>query len=184
MNEVLQTIATRYSCRSYDGRLPEKEILEAIALAAVQAPSAMNQQPWRIHVITDKKLIEELDAEGMQVLAAAEDKSTYQRFMDRGGNLFYNAPCMFLVLKQPGTEMDSGIVAENIALAAASLGLGSVICGMAAISFSGPNSEALKQRAEISPEWEFGIAVLVGNANGSGTPHPADLSKIKYISEE
>ena len=45
MNETLQTIKKRYSCRSYDGRLPEKEKLEAIALAAVQSPSAVNRQP-------------------------------------------------------------------------------------------------------------------------------------------
>lgn len=181
MNEVLRTIAQRYSCRAYDGRLPEKEQLEAIALAAVQSPSGINKQPWLVHVITDKAFIEEMDAEGMRILAAAEDKSVYQRFMDRGGNLYYNAPCMFLVLKQAGTEMDSGIVSENIALAAASLGLGSVICGMAAIPFKGPKAEEFKQRAGIAGDWEFGISVLVGYAKGSGTPHEPDLSKIKYL---
>lgn len=181
MNEVLRTMAQRYSCRAYDGRLPEKEQLEAIALAAVQSPSGLNKQPWLVHVITDKTFIEEMDAEGMRILAAAEDKSVYQRFMARGGNLYYNAPCMFLVLKQAGTEMDSGIVSENITLAAASLGLGSVICGMAAIPFNGPKAENFKQRAGIAGDWEFGIAVLVGYAKGSGTPHEPDLSKIKYI---
>lgn len=181
MNEVLRTIAQRYSCRAYDGRLPEKEKLEAVALAAVQSPSGLNKQPWKVHVITDKALIEEMDDEGMRLLAEAEDKSVYQRFMDRGGNLFYNTPCMFLVLKQAGTEMDSGIVSENIALAATSLGLGSVICGMAAIPFSGPKGDEFKQKTGFSEGWEFGIAVLVGYAKGSGTPHDPDTSKIKYI---
>lgn len=40
MNYVLETIAKRYSCRSFDGRMPEKEKLDAIALAGLQAPSA------------------------------------------------------------------------------------------------------------------------------------------------
>ncbi len=106
MNETLQTIKKRYSCRSYDGRLPEKEKLEAIALAAVQSPSAVNRQPWQINIITNKSLIEEMDAEGMRILAESEDKATYERFMERGGTLFYNAPCMFLILKQEGKEED------------------------------------------------------------------------------
>lgn len=107
MNETLQTIKKRYSCRSYDGRLPKKEKLEAIALAAVQSPSAVNRQPWQINIITNKSLIEEMDAEGMRILAESKDKATYERFMERGGTLFfYNAPCMFLILKQEGNEED------------------------------------------------------------------------------
>ncbi len=181
MNEVLNTIAKRYSCRAFDGRLPDREQLEAIALAAVQSPSAINRQLWRIQVITDVDLIREMDEAGMSMLAAAEDKSTYQRFMDRGGTLFYNTPCMFLVLQQAGTEMDSGIVSENITLAATSLGLGSVICGMAAIPFDSEKGQYFRERVGIGNEWEFGISVLVGYAVGSGAPHEPDLSKIQFI---
>ena len=181
MNEILRTISQRYSCRAYDGRLPEKEKLEALALAAVQSPSAMNRQPWQVIVITNKSLIEEMDAEGMRILAEAEDKTAYDRFMSRGGTLFYNAPCMYLILKQSGTDMDTGIVCENIALAATSLGLGSVICGMAALPFNGPKGDVLKKKAGFSDGWEFGITVLVGYGRMENTPHTPDTSKIRYV---
>ncbi|MDL2233298.1 nitroreductase family protein [Ruminococcaceae bacterium OttesenSCG-928-L11] len=180
-NETLRTIAQRYSCRAYESKLPEKEILEAIALAAVQSPSGMNRQPWQINVITDKALIEEMDAEGMRMLAEGPDKSTYDRFMERGGTLYYNAPCMILICQQAGTEMDTGIVSQNIALAATALGLGSVICGMARIPLSGPKGEEFKQRVGISDGWEFGVAVLVGYAKTTGTPHEPDRTKIRFI---
>lgn len=181
MNETLHTIAQRYSCRAYDGRLPEKEKLEALAMAAIQSPSGMNRQPWQVIVITNKSLIEEMDAEGMHILSEAEDKTTYERFMSRGGTLYYNSPCMFLILKQPGTDLDTGIVGENIALAATSLGLGSVICGMAAIPFSGSKGSVFKQKIGFPDGWEFGIAVLVGYAKSAGTPHEPDISKIRYV---
>ena len=181
MNETLNTIAQRYSCRAYDGRLPEKSKLEAIALAAVQSPSGMNRQPWQIVVITNKEFIDEMDDEGMRILAEAEDKSTYERFMSRGGKLYYNAPCMFLILKKPGTDLDAGIVSENIALAASSLGLGNVICGMAAIPFNGPNGEIYKKKTGFSDGWEFGMAVLIGFAEKTGAPHEPDMSKICFI---
>ena len=181
MNETLQTIKKRYSCRDYDGRLPEKEKLEAIALAAVQSPSARNIQPWKINIISNKSFIEEMDAEGMAILAKAEDKTVYQRFMNRGGKLFYNAPCMFLILKQPGTDLDAGIVSQNISLSATSLGLDNVICGMANIPFSGPRGEEFREKAGFAEGWEFGMAVLVGYGKTANNPHTPDISKIHYV---
>ena len=181
MNETLNIIAQRYSCRAYDSKLPEKNKLEAIAAAAVQSPSAMNRQPWQINVITNKDFIDEMDAEGMKILSEAEDKSSYERFMERGGKLYYNAPCMFLILKKPGTDTDIGIVSENIALAASALGLGNVICGMAAIPFNGAKGKLFKQKAGFSDDWEFGMAVLAGYAEKSGTPHEPDMSKIRFV---
>lgn len=181
MNETLLTIAKRYSCRAYDGRMPERKALEAIALAAVQSPSAMNRQPWEIVVIADKALVDEMDAAGMAILAQAEDKTTYERMMQRGGKLFYNAPCMFLIKKQPGTEMDIGIVSENISLAAEALGLASVICGMAAIPFSGDKGAEFAKKVGLVDGWEFGVAVLVGYAKGEGKQHEPNMTKIHYI---
>ena len=181
MNEMLKILASRYSCRAYDNRVPEKKDLEAIALAAVQSPSAMNLQPWQIAVINDKAFIEEMDAEGMRILSEAEDKSTYDRFMQRGGSLFYNAPCMFIVLKRPGSDLDCGIVTENISLAATSLGMGNVICGMAGIPLSGSKKAEFAQKIGLSDEWEFGMAILVGYAETDGTQHEPDMSKIRFI---
>lgn len=70
MNETLRTIKNRYSCRNYTGEPVEQEKLEAIALAGIQAPSAMNYQPWKIIVIKDKTLIDEMDAATMEMLFA------------------------------------------------------------------------------------------------------------------
>lgn len=182
MNETLRTIKNRYSCRNYTGEPVEQEKLEAIALAGVQAPSAMNIQPWQIIVIKDKSLIDEMDVATMEMLSKSEEqKDVYERMMSRGGKIFYNAPCMVVVAKASWTDMDCGIVTENIALAASSLGLGNVICGLAALPFATEKGEEFK--AKIIPEgYEFGVAVLVGYAaDTEGTPHEVDMSKIRYI---
>ena len=176
MNETLQVIKNRYSCRSYTGEKIENDMIEAIAMAAVQAPSAMNMQPWKIIVIQDKSFIDEMD-----MLSKQDDKTIYERMMGRGGKVFYNAPCMFVIAKKEGTDLDCGIVSENIALAASSLGLGNVICGLARLVFDTAKGEEFKNK--IIPEgYDFGVAVLVGNpTEKEGVPHEADVSKIQYL---
>ncbi len=181
MNETLKTIQTRYSCRSFTGEAIDAEKVEALALAAVQAPSGMNLQPWQIVVIKDKVLIDEMDAKAMELLAAQEDKSAYERMMSRGGKIYYNAPCMIVIAQKPGCGLDCGIACENVALAASALGLGNVICGMARMSLS--EKDGGTYQSLVIPEgYEFGVAVLVGYATEeNGTPHEPDLSKIRYI---
>ena len=181
MKEKMEIFAKRYSCRSFTDELPPKELIEAIALAGIQSPSAMNKQPWLINVITDKTLIDEMDAAALKKMAEMEDQTMYERMVSRGGKVFYNAPCLFLILKQPGAELDCGIVTENIALAATALGLGNVICGLANFSFDNEKGDVFKERAGFTDGYEFGMSVLVGFETSPGKQHEADLEKIRYI---
>lgn len=177
---MLNTIANRYSCREYTGEMVEQDKIEAIALAAVQSPSAMNMQPWKIVVVKDKALIDEMNDAVMDMLSKQEDKAMYDRMMARGGKIFYNAPCMYIIAKKDNADLDCGIVTENIALAASALGLGNVICGLARLIFDTEKGEEYKKK--LIPEgYEFGMSVLVGFATGEGKPHEADMSKISYI---
>jgi len=159
------------------------EQIKAISEAALASPSAMNRQPWHIIIVTDKGLIDELDVESMSILAAAEDKSGYERIMSRGGKIFYNAPCMVIVASNGSdfAAMDCGIVAQSVALAAHSLGLGNVICGMASIPFSGPRGDELKKRLQFPDGYRFGISILVGTAKSRKEPHELDTGKVTYI---
>lgn len=51
---------SRVSIRKYQNRPVERKKTEAILRAAMQAPSAANQQPWEFYVVTDKKKLEAL----------------------------------------------------------------------------------------------------------------------------
>jgi len=184
MNEVLNCIKRRFSCRGYDGAPVQREKLDAIVNAALQAPSAMNLQPWEIIVINNKEIIDGLDEEAMGILSASADKTGYNRIMDRGGKVFYNAPCMFLVLKHAGSrwaDVDAGIMTQNICLAADSLGLNSVIVAMANIPFSGSSAEEMKDIVGWPDGLEFGMAVLVGHGNTVKEPHEIDMTKVRFV---
>jgi len=185
--DTIETIHTRYSCRAFSDRMPSDKDLEVIAKAAVAAPSGMNRQLWRIIVLKNKKLLEQFEIEGMKNLMALSDEGIVDRILSRGGKLYYNAPCMIIVpikkAEPVGAELfDCGIVAENIALAATSLGIDSLICGLAAFSFADDKNAEFKRLLNFPEGYEIGIAVLLGYAaNPGGKPHEPDLSKITVI---
>jgi len=183
MNEVLKAISERFSCRDFEGTPIADDQINAIVKAAVASPSGMNRQPWNISVITDKAFIEEMDKEGMNILYAAEDKSTGERMKSRGGKLFYNAPLMIMVASDGSdcAALDCGILSQSIAIAAHSLGLGSVICGMAAIPLNGSRGEEFKKRMQFPKGYNFGIAVLVGKVKTGKEPHEADMGKVIFV---
>lgn len=56
----MKEILFRSSVRSYQDKPVEPDKIEAILKAAMQAPSATNQQPWEFIVVQDKATLEKL----------------------------------------------------------------------------------------------------------------------------
>ena len=183
MNETLKNIAERYTCRDFNDTPLTDAQVKALVDAALAAPSAINLQPWHIVVVRDKQLIDEMDADGVNILATAEDKGAYERILSRGGKMFYNAPCLFIILHDGSKYgvIDSGILCQNVVLAAESLGLGTCIVGMAAIPLAGPRGEEFKKKIKCPQGHEFAIGVLIGTANSGKNPHELNPAKVTYI---
>ena len=179
MNEVLKAIMGRYSCRDF---LPEsltKEHVDILIDAALASPSALNLQPWHIIAVTDKALIEAMDEYAM----SDENMPFYERIKERGGKMFYGAPCALIIAIDDSERapLDAGIVCQNICLAAYSLGLGSCICGMMRIPLGGERGSEFMQKLKFPEGMKFGMSVLVGKAKTPKTPHELDKSKTTYV---
>jgi nitroreductase len=119
--DFFECIASRRSVRSYSSRPVEEEKLDEILRAALLAPTACNNQPFRIVV---------LRTAGRE----AELKRIY------GKDWFVSAPVAFLVCSVPGAawsrkdgksyaDVDAAIVMDHIVLAATALGLGTCWIG-------------------------------------------------------
>ncbi|MDQ7992327.1 MAG: nitroreductase family protein [Propionicimonas sp.] len=181
--ETLDAIARRYSCRAYRDEPVPQQTLRAIAEAGARAPSAVNRQPWRLVVVSDGAVVSELGASGLAALRVA-DEAGYARIASRGGELFYGAPAMIVVAAEPqpgllAADLDVGIVASHLALAATSLGVNSCICGLGRLAFEGVEGEAWKRRLGFPAGFGCGITVLLGYAAAEGgTPHQPDFAKI------
>ena len=180
MNETLKTILERYSCRDFADIPLTDEQLDAIARAALAAPSGMNRQPWQVIIVTNKALIEEIDAAGVEELAASGDMAAVERIRSRGGKMLYNAPCMVVIAIEDTkyAKFDCGILTQNVALAAHSLGLGNVICAMTGLALAGSRGEELKERLCFPEGYSFGMSILIGTPGSSKEPHALNWDKI------
>ena len=57
----MENIFHRVSIRKFSNQPVEKEKIEQILRAAMQAPSACNQQPWEFYVVEDKEIDEKIE---------------------------------------------------------------------------------------------------------------------------
>lgn len=115
----MESIYHRVSIRRFQDRPVEKEKTDAILRAAMQAPSAANQQPWEFYVVTNRDKIQALAGSHPYAGAAA------------------NAPVVIVPVYRKEcplpmyAEIDLAIALENMWLETDAQGLGGVWMGVA-----------------------------------------------------
>ena len=59
--EFEQLFRERYACRKFSNKAVEKELLDKILEAARLAPTAKNQQPFRIYIVESEESLKKID---------------------------------------------------------------------------------------------------------------------------
>lgn len=170
-NQVLEVIKKRSSVRAYsDVKLTESE-LKTILEAGLQAPTGMNQKEIRFSVVNgDNPILNELDEEKRKL--RGQEKQPH--------NFYYEAPVLIFLSAEDGfkwSKVDSGIAVQNMALAAESLGLGTLIIGCVYDALHGEKKEYFSQALKIPEGYSFEIALAVGHKMDDKTPHEYDFDK-------
>ena len=135
MNEVLKTISQRSSIRAYTAKKLTDAEIKALITAGLQAPTARNMQEVHISVIDgDNPILKEIDTQcKLTMLKAAPDDETKAKIESNPNNFYYNAPTVLILSADKDfkwSKLDAGITVQNIALAAQSMELGSLIIGI------------------------------------------------------
>ncbi|MGI9953074.1 nitroreductase family protein [Moorellaceae bacterium AZ2] len=147
--EVWEAITQRRSIRNFLPEPVEEAILLKLVEAGRWAPSGSNIQPWHFIIVRDKARIKKIEAfaPGMfgnpaAVVAICTDLELAEK---KGGRL--GREIMSLI--------DAGIAAQNIALAAVDMGLGTCIIR----SF---NPQAVQEILQLPPAIVPQLLVSVG----------------------
>ena len=155
MNETMKSILERRSTRHYTAEPVSEEDLQQILEAGLWAPTARNAQEIKIAVMTDPEERRRFREE----FAAEDGRPNFANF-DYGCPVF-----LFLYGDKdfPYTEMDSGIAVENMALAAESLGLGTVIIGCIRGYMRSEASAAWRARIGMTEQDLFTVGLCIGH---------------------
>jgi nitroreductase len=120
MTEIMDYIFKRRSVRSFTDQPVDRQTLTMLMQAAMAAPTAVNSQPWEFVVVTETAVLDRL-----------RQRIVYGQ---------YNAMAIIAVCGSPDVAnneagkkywiQDCSAALENILIAAAGLGLGSVWVGV------------------------------------------------------
>lgn len=155
LNSTMETILERRSTRHFSDKPVSREILDTLMEMAVHAPSPLNNQPWRFHIITSRNKIDTLASYVLKRAEAIRDdivysaKADYETYLTNA-TFFKEAQALIVVQLKPmtydarghlwgvpdffsneisarGDIMCLGAACQNIMLTAQSLGLGSCL---------------------------------------------------------
>jgi nitroreductase len=150
--DAINAMMTRRSVRRFKPQAVSDELLETMLRAAMQAPSAVNEQPWHFLVMDDRELLDGM----MNIHPFAK--------------CLKEAPMAVLVCadltleKAPGFALqDCCAATENLLLAAHALGLGAVWLGI----YAGRRMKVIRQMLSLEEHIVPYALVAVG--------HPADM---------
>lgn len=172
-----EALYARRSVRDYMSESIARSTIESLIQAAIQAPSAMNEQPWLFSVIEDQKLLDRIsNAAKSHLLAQApmggEASQIRQMLEDPGFHIFYHAPALIVISakgkRRWGVE-DCALAAQNLMLTACAMGLGSCWIGFAQDWLQ---TEAGHAALKISAD-DVPVAPIIVGRPQSVAPHAA-----------
>lgn len=160
---TIETILTRVSVRQFTADKPSDEQIETLLRCAMAAPSAVNKQPWAFVVVDDRAT---LDTIGARMPNTRISENVQVAFV----------MCGDLTKALDGVAQDFWIhdvsaATENLLLAAHSMGLGAVWCGV----YPNPDRVAMTQEILHLPSHIIPLCVVP-----VGTPAEQPAVKDKW----
>jgi nitroreductase len=172
INPVIEALKSRRAIRSFEDKPVPEAAIQTMLEAATYAPSAINVQPWKFTIITNKEAMKQLSDTAkpalIRMLPDVGDEGLVglkKRLSDPNYNIFYNAPLLIFVsgVKSPYAVYDCSMAAQNMMLTAYTLGIGSCWIGTA-VGLA--NQPKVKADLGVPEDHEVHAAIIFGYPKG------------------
>jgi nitroreductase len=172
INPVIEALKSRRAIRSFEDKPVPEAAIQTMLEAATYAPSAINIQPWKFTIITNKEAMKQLSDTAkpalIRMLPDVGDEGLVglkKRLSDPNYNIFYNAPLLIFVsgVKSPYAVYDCSMAAQNMMLTAYTLGIGSCWIGTA-VGLA--NQPKVKADLGVPEDHEVHAAIIFGYPKG------------------
>lgn len=170
MNETLKNLKERRSCRKYQTKQVEADVLDKILEAGTYAPTGMNRQAPVIVAVQDKETRDNIAKMNAAVMGIDDDP-------------FYGAPTVVVVLADPNVRTyvyDGSLVMGNLMNAAHALGVDSCYIFRAREVFATEAGKAMLRSWGI-PDYYEGIGNCILGYRAEGGVKAVSPRKENYI---
>jgi len=184
--DLHQAIYTRRSTREFTSEPVDRTSLLRLIDAAIQAPSAVNEQPWSFTVVQDQAVLARISSEAKAHILRGPpndipSEHLQELLRDLGFNIFYGAPALIVissVLRNQWAIENCALAAENLMLAACAEGLGTCWIGFAQMWLTtSAGKEALHVPATCLPV----APIIVGHPKSPPAPVPRRPADVHWI---
>lgn len=184
--DLRQAIRSRRAVRAFTSEPVDRAALLRLIDAAIQAPSALNEQPWSFTVIQDQSVLAHISRESKahMLAAASHEVSAHhlqERLNDPAFDIFYHAPALIVISSVRADRWaveNCSLAAENLMLAACAEGLGTCWIGFAQGWLGSPAGKAVLG----APAAYLPVApVIVGHAASVMPAVPRKAAEIHWI---
>ncbi len=177
--ELHEAIYRRRAVRAYYPKAVDEVLLRSLLKAAVQAPSAMNRQPWRFAVVQNTQTLRRYSDEAKRLLLQrlrTDQKSAHyaQLLGSEAFNIFYDASTLVAIgVDEPNdySAADCWLAAQNLMLAATAASLGTCPIGFAVGVL---NTAEVKRELGFAPGGQLYAPIIVGYPTESQPPVPRE----------
>lgn len=170
-DNVIETIMTRRSIRKYKPQPISRDTLNQILKCGVFAPNGMHRESWEIRVIDNPQALNEID-------------SLYNASQSRPRQAFFGAPVVVLIAYDTTydlSQVDCGLLGENMILAAQSMGIGSCCLGGIARFLGTPQAGDWLKRLKLPGTHKLLYAIVFGYPDETPASQTRNMNKIQYI---
>ena len=174
---VTEVMMSRRSIRSYKDSLINRETLDEILKCGVNAPNGRNIQAYEIRVLSPAMI------DSITNAVVKDNPQIGQRKGFR--NIFVDAPCVLCIAYDTTYDMsqvDCGLLGENIILSAWSKGIGSCCLGSSARWIKdSPSARPYLQKMDFTEGYELLYCIGLGYPNETPEAKPRTMDKIRYM---
>ena len=165
----MEAIYDRRAVREYTGVHPSRETIQELLEAAVQAPSAMDLQPWEFVIVQDAALLKRISDRSKKLslhhMKPGSGLSLFRRELeDPKTDIFHGAGTAIIIVAKPGewpAIEDCCLAAQNLMLAAHAMGLATCPIGFAREALQEPS---FQKELGIGEHHLPAMAIAVGYA--------------------
>ncbi|MDE6399916.1 MAG: nitroreductase family protein [Muribaculaceae bacterium] len=174
-NVVIETIMSRRSVRDYLPQPVGRDTMEVITKCGINAPNGMNRQPWEIRVVDNQELLSAMT----QAFVNGDPKRAADSKMTR--NMFRNAPTVVFIAAENNSQLDCGLLGENMILAAWSMGIGSCCLGGPVAFLKSDAASGFLKQLDFPEGYELVYAIGFGYPAESPEAKPRDEGKVRFL---